>query len=499
MTDVTRTHWTTIMIAADVDGHPQEPGGAALVIATGQGAELTVGPGDRETLASALRAAGWQAKPGQRLDWIGEGGERLLVLGHAGKEDVLEWLSLGGHLVEAMRALRIGTLHFPGADAIGAEALEGLVLGALLHGFKLDQGRQTPPEDELALRLVVRDEDQPLVDRATAVARPINRARAWTEQPANLLIPSTFAREASEALTACGATVRIIDTAALEEMGAGGLLAVGQGSDNGPCMFVAEWRGAPDRENWDAVLVGKGITFDSGGLNLKAAPIIVKMKLDMGGAAAVLGAFERAASREAKVNIAVVVPMAENSIGSNGYRPGDVIRMLSGQTAEIQNTDAEGRVVLADGVTYGIREYDPRHIVDVATLTGMITGVLHEEYAGLYASDDGLAQSLVDAGEQVGEALWRMPLTSRQDYLVDSTVADVSNLGAPGLFGVGGGSPAAGAKFIERFAKERRWAHIDIAGTAWITRRAQRSGPGASGFGVALLDRWIATLEDSAG
>jgi leucyl aminopeptidase len=217
----------------------------------------------------------------------------------------------------------------------------------------------------------------------------------------------------------------------------------------------------------------------------------------MGGAAAVLGAVEQVASRKAKANIAVVVPMVENSIGSNGYRPGDVIRMLSGQTAEIQNTDAEGRVVVADGVTYGIREYDPRHIVDVATLTGMITGVLHEEYAGLYASDDMLASALADAGEQAGERLWRMPLTPRQDYLVDSTVADVSNLGAPGIFGVGGGSPAAGAKFIERFAKGRSWAHVDIAGTAVVTRRAQRSGPGATGFGVALLDRWIATLETS--
>jgi len=494
---VTMTSWTTIAIAAETAAAPLEAGAATLVLASGEGDALTAAPGDHDSLASSLRAVGWQAKPGHRLDWIGGAGERLLVLGHSDKDDMLEWLSLGGHLVEAMRALRIETLHLPGAETIGAEALEGLILGALLHGFKLDQGRQKRPEGELALRLVVRAEDQSLVDRATGIARPINRARAWTEQPANLLIPSVFAQEASEALEGCGAKVRVIDRAGLEEMGAGGVLAVGQGSRNEPCMFVAEWRGAPDREGWDAVLVGKGITFDSGGLNLKTAPIIVKMKLDMGGAAAVLGAFERAASREAKVNIAVVVPMAENSIGSNGYRPGDVIRMLSGQTAEIQNTDAEGRVVLADGVTYGLREYDPRHIVDVATLTGMITGVLHEEYAGLYASDDALAKSLVDAGEQVGELLWRMPLTSQQDYLVDSTVADVSNLGAPGLFGVGGGSPAAGAKFIECFAKGRSWAHIDIAGTAWITRRAQRSGPGASGFGVALLDQWIATLEDS--
>jgi leucyl aminopeptidase len=496
---VTSTSWTTITTVAGTAADLQGVCTATLALAAGEGEGLTAGPGARDSLTGALRAVGWQAKPGQRLDWIGNGGERFLVLGHDDKRDGLEWASLGGHLVEAMRTLRIEAVRLPDSGEIGAEALEGLVLGALLHGFKLDQGRQKPAEGELALRLIVRDEDQLLADRAIRIATPINRARAWTEQPANLLVPSVFALEASEALAGCGANVRVIDRSELEAMGAGGVLAVGQGSRNEPCMLVAEWRGAPDREGWDAVLVGKGITFDSGGLNLKTAPIIVKMKLDMGGAAAVLGAFEQAATRKAKANIAVVVPMAENSIGSNGYRPGDVIRMLSGQTAEIQNTDAEGRLVVADGVTYGIREYDPRHIVDVATLTGMITGVLHEEYAGLYASDDTLAKALGDAGERVGEALWRMPLTSRQDYLVDSTVADVSNLGAPGLFGVGSGSPAAGAKFIERFAKGRSWAHIDIAGTAWITRRGQRSGPGATGFGVALLDRWIATLEGSDG
>jgi leucyl aminopeptidase len=484
------TSWTTIAVT------PHASAASSLVLAHGTGVALTVGPGTNPALADALRAIDWSAKPGRWLDWISDGA-RALVLGRDDSLDTLGWLSLGGHLVEAMSALHIAEVCLPRAAEIGKEALEMLVTGAALHGFRLDQGRQIPPPGAVPLRLAIDADDQPIADGALQAAIPVNRARAWVEQPANLLTPGVFAGEAAATLRHCGATAHILDRAALEEIGAGGLLAVGQGSRNEPCMLIAEWRGAPDREGWDAVLVGKGITFDSGGLNLKVRPVIEKMKLDMGGAAAVLGAFEAAAVRQAKANIAVVVPMAENAIGSNGYRPGDVIRMLSGQTVEVLNTDAEGRLVLADGVTYGLREYDPRHIVDVATLTGAITSVLHEEFAGFYASEDGLAAALAEAGDAVGEALWRLPLTSRQDYLVDSPVADLANLGAPGLFGVGSGSPAAGAKFIERFARGRSWAHLDIAGTAWTTRRTQRSGAGATGFGVALLDRWIAGLETS--
>lgn len=194
--------------------------------------------------------------------------------------------------------------------------------------------------------------------------------------------------------------------------------------------------------------------------------------------------------RKAPVNIVAVVPMCENNIDGKSYRPGDVITSLAGLTIDVQDTDAEGRIVLADGVTYAIREYDPGVIVDVATLTGAIMGVLHEDFAGLFTSDDALAASLTGAGAATRELLWRLPLVASMAYLVESPVADVSNLGAPGWFGVGGGSPVAGAKFIEKFAEGRRWAHLDIAGTGWASRRSSRCGPGATGFGVALLDRW---------
>jgi leucyl aminopeptidase len=309
------------------------------------------------------------------------------------------------------------------------------------------------------------------------------------------LTPTVFADEAQIALEAAGLSVRILGLNELRAIGADALLAVASGSHEEPRLLVAEWRGDTSRVEWDAALVGKGVTYDSGGLNLKTRPVIEKMKFDMGGAAAVLGAAEALALRKAKANVVVVVPMTENSVGSAGYRPGDVIGSLGGLTIEVINTDAEGRLILADGISYALKHYDPGYIVDVATLTGMITGILHEEYAGLYCSDDQLADGLSNAARSVGEALWRLPLSSGQDYLVESQVADVANLGAAGFLGLGGGSPTAGAKFIQRFTDGRPWAHIDIAGTAWATRRTSRSGLGATGFGVATLDRWVANFE----
>ena len=382
-----------------------------------------------------------------------------------------------------------------GQELGGRFAFEALVTGAQLHSFRLTQDRREPSDDFIPTRLEVDAAD---LESAVAVCRnlqPVNRARAWVEQPANLLTPAIFADEAAAALREAGATVHTLGLAELEEIGAGALLAVGRGAENEPRLLVAEWRGDPARDEWDVALVGKGLTFDSGGYNLKSRPVIEKMKFDMGGAAAVLGAVELAAMRGARVNVVAVAAMAENAIGSRGFRPGDVVKSLSGLTIEVLNTDAEGRLVVADGITYAITRYSPNVVVDVATLTGSMAGVLHEEFAGLYASDDALAAALLHAGSQVGEHLWRMPLSPAQDYLVASPVADVANLGAPGFLGVGGGSPTAGAKFLEPFARGTKWAHIDMAGPAWATRRTLRSGVGATGFGVALIDRWLAELE----
>lgn len=485
------TSWTTLYIEAGVEAS------ADLVI---QGPRSRfVGATDSVALrlAVAFSAENGTARPAPWLDLATDGRDRRAVVLTAPEDRKAEsWLSLAGVALDAMKALRLETLRLPSSAAFGSrEAFEAFITGALLHSFRLDQGRRTQQVAFQPAGLIIDADDEVVADRVRRSVNGVNRARAWTEQPANLLTPEVFATEAGAALAPLGVVVRVLDLAALQALGAHALLAVAAGSHNPPCLLVAEWRGDPDRAEWDAAFVGKGVTFDSGGLNLKIRPVIEKMKFDMGGAASILGALEVAAERKSRTNLVVVIPMTENSIGSNSYRPGDVINSLAGLTIEVQNTDAEGRLILADGITYAIDTYKPARIVDVATLTGAILGVLHEEYAGLFTTDDDLAQGLLAAGEATGESLWRLPLTKRQNYLVESSVADLANMGAPGFLGIGVGSPAAAAKFLEPFAEGTPWAHIDIAGVAWATRRAPRTGPGASGFGVALLDRWITSLE----
>ncbi|WP_162935724.1 leucyl aminopeptidase family protein [Tsuneonella amylolytica] len=480
----------------------ETPSTTALFAARGSGEIIGADP-QRPRASAAIRSADFAPDQGRWLDIVGDDAlPRLLVVGTGaeGTDTTERWLAAGGHLVDAMRTLRIASVRLPGCDDLGGpDALQSLLTGALLHSYRLEQGRSDAVPGFQPERLVINSADMVHAEEAQRVSEAINRARAWVEQPANLLTPAVFADEAASALERHGVSVRVLGPAELEELGTGALLAVGRSSEHEPRMVIAEWRGDPAREGWDAAFVGKGLTFDAGGLNIKTRPIIEKMKFDMGGAASVLGAIELAASRKARTNIVVIVPMAENVIDGRSARPGDVVRSLAGLTVEIVNTDAEGRLVLADGITYAIENYAPAYVVDIATLTGMIAGVLHEEFAGLYASDAGLANALMRAGEVAGEPLWRMPLSASQDYLVDSAVADVSNFGAVGFLGVGGGSSTAGAKFLERFAHGTKWAHIDIAGTAWATRRTARSGPGATGFGVFLLDRWLAGLESGLG
>jgi leucyl aminopeptidase len=454
---------------------------------------------DIDRLLAACEVSDFSAESGRWLDVIGNlpGSQRSLVLGlgKSQREEPCRWIAVGGFLVDAMQALRLPSVQLPSAASIGSEErLEQLVLGALLHSFRPEHRRARPKADFEPLALVIDTKDALIAERAQRVANAVNRARAWVERPANLLTPPVFAAEC-HVLEQSGARVRVLDTNELERLGAGGIIAVGRGAEHGPNLVVAEWRGNPTTDAWDAVLVGKGLTYDGGGLNLKSAPVIEKMKFDMAGAAAVLGAVELAAARKAKCNVVAVVPLVENAIDALAYRPGDVITSLSGLTIEVINTDAEGRIVVADALTYGLTNYQPRFIVDVATLTGAMTSILHEEFAGCYATDDLLADALREAGEMTGERIWRLPLDASQDYLVDSAVADVANIGAGGFLGLGGRSPTAGAKFLQRFVGSARWAHLDIAGTAMSTRRTSLSGKGATGFGVRLLDAWLSHLE----
>lgn len=489
------TSWTTISI------HDSDASASAdLLLMCADGRYLSASPGFAASIESAIKRAEFTSTCGQWLDLLG-GGEvtrRTLLLGtgrHAGS-DAEQWVSVGARVYDAMVALRLKSLRLPEFELPeGEKLLERLLLGALLRGFQLEQGRRQPEAAFRPERLLINKGGSTQARRALDTATAVNRARAWTEQPANLLTPPVWVDEVREAFTKIGIAVHVLETDELERIGAGALVAVGRGSPYGARLLMAEWRGDLARERWDAVLVGKGLTFDAGGLNLKPRPSISKMKFDMAGGAAVLGAVELAALRACPVNVVAIVPMVENVIDGKAFRPGDVIKSLSGLTIEVLDTDAEGRLALADAITYSLQVYSPAWVIDIATLTGAVMAVLHEEFGAVYASDDKLAEELLEAGEAVGERLWRLPLDPSQDYLVESDVADLCNLGKRGFYESAAGSPTAGAKFLERFTSGTRWAHIDMTGAAWSTRTGYRWGKGATGFGVRLFDRWLSILE----
>lgn len=485
------TAWTTIRVCAS-----QEPAASLYFAPAGGGQPL--GPSSNlDRAMQAIERGRFDCAAGRWLDVLPSGADttRLVIIGLGAGHGSGDWTVTGRDVVAALSALRLPAARVPSSRELGGEeSLTSLLAGALDAGFRREQGRLVPPVEFRPEQLIADRDDAHIVDGVVRNSVPTHRARAWVDQPANLLTPENFAFEAAEALAASGVAVQILGRAELEAMGAGAILAVSSASSNEPQLLVAEWRGDPSRSGWDVAMVGKGLTFDSGGLNVKAAPVIEKMRLDMAGGAAVICALELAASRRIAVNAVVVVPMVENLIGSAGFRPGDVVRSMSGRTIEVINTDAEGRLVLADAMTYALRQYDPAYLVDVATLTGMIAAVLHEEYAGLYASDDGLARQLLASAERTGERLWRMPLSARLGYLVESRVADLANLGALGHFSNAGGSPTAGAKFLEHFAEGRKWAHLDISGPTWCSHASRHSSPGATGFGVKVLGDWLREL-----
>ncbi len=320
-----------------------------------------------------------------------------------------------------------------------------------------------------------------------AVAAGVRFARDLMSEPPNILYPASFA-ERLRVLEEQGVEVTILDEAEMAELGMGLLLAVGQGSARESKLAICRWRGAADRDAPPLVLVGKGVTFDSGGLSIKPAKDMEQMKQDMGGAAAVAGALLALATRKAAANVVGVLGLVENMPDGKAYRPGDILTSMSGQTVEIINTDAEGRLVLADALWFAQAEFRPRAMIDLATLTGHASYALGNDYAALLSNDDGLSGRLVAAGEGEGEPMWRLPLVPAYDKLHDTPDADMKNVG---------GHPEAGAitaaLFLQRFVNGVPWAHIDIASVAWRSREDRPTLPkGATGYGVRTLNRLVA-------
>jgi leucyl aminopeptidase len=309
--------------------------------------------------------------------------------------------------------------------------------------------------------------------------------RELVTEPANIIYPESFVERAKKSLEGTGVEIEVLDRAAMEKLGMGALLGVAQGSIREARMMVLKWNGG-SKDGQPTAFVGKGVTFDTGGISIKPAAGMEAMKWDMGGAGAVVGALKALALRKAKANIVGVCGLVENMPSGSAQRPGDVVTTMSGQTVEVINTDAEGRLVLADAVTYVQRNYKPSTIIDLATLTGAILISLGHEWAGLFSNNDELAGQLIQVGAESGDKLWRMPLAEPFDRLIDSPIADMKNVGPRE-----GGSITA-AQFIQRFVENGvKWAHIDMAGKAWSDKASSTYDKGATGFGVRLLDEYV--------
>ncbi|MCH4093507.1 MAG: leucyl aminopeptidase [Acetobacter peroxydans] len=413
----------------------------------------------------------------------------LVGLGKAEELDAFAAEKAGGLAASLLgRAEKAALVTGELSGVLAAHVALGAVLGA--YHFGLYHGAPEVLDTHKLHALAVLSAHAAEADAAwpslLAVARGVVLARDLVTEPANVLNPVEFA-ERAQTLRAHGLEVEVLDRPAMEKLGFGALLGVAQGSTNEPRMVIMRWNGGK-ADAAPLAFVGKGVTFDSGGISIKPAAGMEDMKWDMAGAAAVTGLMATLALRKAEVNAVGLVGLVENMVSGTAQRPGDVVRSASGQTIEVLNTDAEGRLVLADVLWYARDRFAPRLIVDLATLTGAIIISLGHEYAGLFSNNEALASGLADAGAFTGEKLWRMPLGKAYDKLLKSDIADMQNISG----GRAGGSITA-AQFLKRFVGETPWAHLDIAGVAWDDKARNGQPKGASGFGVRLLDRFVRT------
>ncbi len=446
----------------------------------------------------AAAADRFTGKNGSTLDIIapaGLGAPRLVVVG-TGKESGFkdrDLVKLGGVAMGKVPISAAQTTIFAesAAGAFKSDQVVDLALGVRLRAYTFDryktkrkEGEERADKVEVNFACANPAAAERAWARKSAVADGVVMARDLINEPANVLYPGEFARRAS-GLRRLGAVVDVLDVAAMRKLGMGALLGVGQGSAHEPKVVVMRWNGGK-RDLAPIAFIGKGVCFDSGGISIKPAQGMEDMKGDMAGAACVVGLMHALAARKAKVNAIGVIGLVENMPDGKAQRPGDIVTTMSGQTIEIINTDAEGRLVLADVLHYVNKRFKPRFMIDLATLTGAIMVALGQEYAGLFANDDKLAERLTKAGEATGERVWRMPLGAEYDKIIDSKFADMKNTG-----GRWAGSITA-AQLLQRFVGKTPWAHLDIAGTALGSPQTDINKSWSAGWGVRLLDRLVA-------
>ena len=459
-------------------------------------------------LTRALKSSRFTGKAGQMLEVLAPAGlaaSRLLLVGLGKPESVDEkgLETLGAQIVarlyaggETAASLEIelpSTSKKGGAKIKKSEAAAHLAFGARLRSYAFDKYRTRNLDEYVrkltSLRIVTADTAAAKKAFAglSAVADGIFLARDLVNEPPNILYPQEFARRAKTLLTKLGVKVEILGEAEMNRQGFGALLGVGKGSARESQLVVMQWNGAPkSKKSQPIAFVGKGVCFDSGGLSLKPGGGMMGMKGDMAGAASVTGTMLALAARKARVNAVGVVGLVENMPSGDATRPDDVLTSLSGQTIEVLNTDAEGRLVLADALTYTQRRFKPKFVIDLATLTGAIVQTLGFEHAGVFSNDDQLVQRIQAAGRYTGERVWQLPLDPFYDKMIRSKIADMKNIG-------GGNSGAiSAAQFLLRFIEKTPWAHLDIAGVAWQDGEQKPAIPSwGTGWGVRLLNRMV--------
>ena len=485
---------------------PQNAQADALVVVVADGNTLSAAAeqadsGSSGAVARALEASRFNGKDSEKLDLLGvEGaGAARLVLAGIGKPaeaSPKSWQDWGGrvfgHLANSGAKSIAVAVDVMGGPVPLEEAAANVAFGIELAAYRFDLYRtkerpeQKPSVAEVTVAVASPDAASAAYAPLSEVAAGVVFARDLVSEPGNVIYPATLAARCKE-LSTHGVDVEVMGEAMLSQIGMRTLLAVGMGSERESHVVVMRWMGADDPSTPPVALIGKGVTFDTGGISIKPAGGMEDMKFDMGGSAAVIGAMRALAGRKAKANVIGIVGLVENMPSHNAQRPGDVVTSLSGQTVEVINTDAEGRLVLCDLLTYVQRTYSPSALVDLATLTGAIIISLGHHHAGMFANDDAISAGLSAAGEATGEPVWRMPLGEEYDKALKSDIADMKNVG-----GRDGGSITA-AQFLQRFVENGTpWAHLDIAGMAWAKQGKPTVPKGAVGFGVRLLNQWIA-------
>lgn len=438
----------------------------------------------------------FRGKKGQILSFVPSGPSEfaeiiILGLGKSAEIDSTVIQFAGSKLVQYLNSIEVDAATICFNVNSKPEFVNDFYIGMALRNYKFNKYFvDKKGENKVYLKkasFCVNDskEAKKLVEESKIVMNAVYFTRDLVSEPANVLYPKTFV-DACKKLEKSGLKVKVLNEKDMAKLGMGALLGVGQGSVNPPYMVIMEWNGG-NKKDAPIAFIGKGVTFDTGGISIKPAQNMGDMKYDMAGAGTVTGLMKALAERKAKVNAVGVIGLVENMPSGSAQRPGDVVKSMSGQTIEIDNTDAEGRLVLADALWYTQGKYKPKFMVNLATLTGAIVIALGENaYAGMFSNDDKLAGQLYDAGIKSGDKVWRFPISEFYDKQINSEIADVRNTGT----GRGAGSITA-AQFLQRFVNKCPWAHLDIAGMAWDKSGAEINPKGATGFGIQVLNQLV--------